>query len=93
MVFEKTTHFKLKLDFIAFSLSIQNIAKNIFTIKTFIIVLEFDCVRKNAFSIEEHTFIWIYGENEMINASLKAFRTLLKLPSKWTKEGVSQDCF
>ena len=95
MVFENTTHIKLILDFIAFSLfTFRTLLRMFSLLRRSLSSLNFDCLRKkNAFSIEEQMFILLYGENEMINASLKAFRTHLKLPSKWKKEGVSQDCF
>ena len=46
MVFEKTTHFELKLDFIAFSLSIFITSLTIF---------KFDCVRKKKFTPSRNT--------------------------------------
>ena len=64
MVFEKTTHFKLKLDFIAFSLSIFRTLLRIFSLlRCSLSSLNLIAWEKNAFSIEEHTFIWLYGEN------------------------------
>ena len=89
MVFEKTTHFKLKLDFIAFSLYIFRTLLRIFSLlRCSLSSLNLIAWEKNAFSIEEHTFTYF-----MVKMNLKAFRTHLKLPSKWRKEGVSQDCF